>query len=243
MSNATSANTHLAIVQNRAPTPAAPPATSTVPSPQAQTICNIPGVTDVRTAYRAAVAERNELRTQQGILFDQRRPFADRARAGNAAAGPDQKGINDRIAEFDGQLATIGTQLVASNAKVACLAGVPGAVSSPPPGGPNSDDLAIAGLFLSALLAAPLVIAWSRRIWRRGAQLVPFMPRELEERLSRIEQSVESVAIEVERVGEGQRFVTNLIAQNGVPRAIGAAAMEPVEVQQRERVAQERFDR
>ena len=47
--------------------------------------------------------------------------------------------------------------------------------------------------------------------------------RALEERLSRIEQIVESTAIEVERVAEGQRFTTKLLADRGAeipqPRA------------------------
>lgn len=41
-------------------------------------------------------------------------------------------------------------------------------------------------------------------------------PRSLagvEERLARIEQAVESIAIEVERVSEGQRFTTKLLSE------------------------------
>jgi hypothetical protein len=34
----------------------------------------------------------------------------------------------------------------------------------------------------------------------------------LEQRLERIEQAIETVAVEVERMGEGQRFVTKLLA-------------------------------
>jgi len=36
---------------------------------------------------------------------------------------------------------------------------------------------------------------------------------ELEARLSRIEEAVETIAIEMERMGEGQRFVTKLLAE------------------------------
>jgi aspartate 1-decarboxylase len=34
----------------------------------------------------------------------------------------------------------------------------------------------------------------------------------LDERLARVEQTVESIAIEIERVSEGQRFVTKLLS-------------------------------
>ena len=35
----------------------------------------------------------------------------------------------------------------------------------------------------------------------------------LEERITRIEQAVDAIAVEVERVGEGQRFVTKLLSE------------------------------
>lgn len=38
-----------------------------------------------------------------------------------------------------------------------------------------------------------------------------------EQRLARVEQAVESVAVEVERIGEGQRYVTSLLAGRAQP--------------------------
>jgi hypothetical protein len=38
-------------------------------------------------------------------------------------------------------------------------------------------------------------------------------PSELSARLSNLEQSLDAIAVEVERVGEGQRFVTRLFTQ------------------------------
>lgn len=40
---------------------------------------------------------------------------------------------------------------------------------------------------------------------------------EVEARLDRIEQAVEAIAVEMERVGEGQRFVTKLLAERPTP--------------------------
>jgi hypothetical protein len=37
--------------------------------------------------------------------------------------------------------------------------------------------------------------------------------RAIDDRLTRMEQSIEAIAIEMERVGEGQRFVTKLLAE------------------------------
>lgn len=50
--------------------------------------------------------------------------------------------------------------------------------------------------------------------WRRAGQSVP--PRELTQidaRLQRIEQAVDAMSIEVERISEGQRFTTKLLAE------------------------------
>jgi hypothetical protein len=40
---------------------------------------------------------------------------------------------------------------------------------------------------------------------------------EIEARLERIEQAVDTIALELERVGEGQRFVTKLLAERAAP--------------------------
>lgn len=57
----------------------------------------------------------------------------------------------------------------------------------------------------------PLVRAWARRLESHGTAALPLRP--IEDRLDRIERAVESIALEVERVSEGQRFVTKLLAE------------------------------
>lgn len=41
---------------------------------------------------------------------------------------------------------------------------------------------------------------------------------EMQQRLERIEQAIEAMAVEVERIAEGQRFVTRLLAEKGQER-------------------------
>ncbi len=62
----------------------------------------------------------------------------------------------------------------------------------------------------------PLARALARRL-ESGAQQAPPALHGVEERLDRIERSVESIALEVERVSEGQRFVTRLLAEKASP--------------------------
>ncbi len=53
-------------------------------------------------------------------------------------------------------------------------------------------------------------------------------PADLSERLERIEQTVESTAVEVERVAEANRFVAKLLAERGTP--IGSLVKPPERV-------------
>ncbi len=71
----------------------------------------------------------------------------------------------------------------------------------------------IAGMTMIVLLSLgiPFVRALARR-WERES-LQPRVPAEVNARLERIEQAVEAVAIEVERISEGQRFTTKLLSE------------------------------
>ena len=61
------------------------------------------------------------------------------------------------------------------------------------------------------VLLLPFAIVLARRLWHRGGP----RPVDLENspRLQRIEQAVEAIAVEVERIGEAQRFTTKLLAE------------------------------
>lgn len=74
--------------------------------------------------------------------------------------------------------------------------------------------LSFGAFAVSVVTIGRLVAKW---IDRRG-QLAKGNPSD--ERLSRIEQAVDAIAIEVERISEAQRFTTRLLAeQNGAKAA------------------------
>lgn len=82
---------------------------------------------------------------------------------------------------------------------------------------PPIDEEVIAVLSVMAMvMMIPIVIAHARRIWKRP-QPARVLPPATESRLERIEQAVESIAVEVERVSEGQRFVTRLMSEGKSP--------------------------
>ena len=64
------------------------------------------------------------------------------------------------------------------------------------------------------LLLFPLVLALSRWIWRRSpARPARETPLEGNAQINRLEQAVEAIAIEVERISEAQRFSAKLMAE------------------------------
>jgi hypothetical protein len=65
-------------------------------------------------------------------------------------------------------------------------------------------------------IGVPIARAWAKRLERSpGPSIAP----DVQARLERMEQALDSIAIEVERISEGQRFTTKLLAErnNSVP--------------------------
>ena len=63
----------------------------------------------------------------------------------------------------------------------------------------------------------PIARALARKMDREAVQ--PKIPLELQGRLERMEQAIDSIAVEVERISEGQRFTTKLLSdrQHSLP--------------------------
>jgi hypothetical protein len=51
-----------------------------------------------------------------------------------------------------------------------------------------------------------------------------------DERMNRLEEAIEAIAVEVERVGEGQRFVTKLLAERELNRTASSSRHDAVAV-------------
>lgn len=70
------------------------------------------------------------------------------------------------------------------------------------------------GAFATAVILAigvPLVRAYARKM--EADSRGPRIPTEVVHRLERMEQTLEAVSIEVERISEGQRFTTKLLSE------------------------------
>jgi hypothetical protein len=79
----------------------------------------------------------------------------------------------------------------------------------------NPDEIlpfafAFASLIVGAKIVLPVVRAWAKRVENRGNP--ERLPAEVTSRLERMEQAIDSIAVEVERISEAQRFQTKLLS-------------------------------
>lgn len=135
--------------------------------------------------------------------------------------------------DVDARISTVDQMLAGNAAQLSQAAAVPGAVVETPPPvivrtGPPEEAFVLGGIFMIVVLL-PISVAFARRIWRRSAAVVTSLPREIGERLVRMEQAIEATAVEVERIGEGQRFLTRLFTEGEQSRSLGAGAAQAIE--------------
>lgn len=79
---------------------------------------------------------------------------------------------------------------------------------------------------LSVFVGFPIAIGASRWLWKRASGEIPrrSLTDDTALRLERMQQSIDAMAIEIERISEGQRFVTRVLAersQDALPRGPG----------------------
>jgi hypothetical protein len=87
--------------------------------------------------------------------------------------------------------------------------------------------ISIAFFLTCAIIAIglPLARAFARRSDRRS-MAVPGADADTQARLERIEQAVDAIAVEVERISEGQRFTTKLLSEfRALPQPDAAAVV------------------
>jgi len=167
---------------------------------------------------------------------------------------PARPGVQQQWADVGVQLARIDGDVAALQTRIALKQGLP--VGTPGVGvrSPwnNPGTIIPAVSVVSLVMLLPISVAWAKRIGRRAPTPAP-VPSDVTTRLERIEQAVDTIAIEVERISEGQRFVTKIMverpstaaasaeppsAQPKQPLALGAgeAPVKPIVVPERERV-------
>ncbi|HYN80084.1 MAG TPA: hypothetical protein VES88_01165 [Gemmatimonadaceae bacterium] len=65
-------------------------------------------------------------------------------------------------------------------------------------------------MVVAIVVGRPMIKAYATKVENESKR--PQIPAEVASRLERIEQSVDAIAVEVERISEGQRFTTKLLS-------------------------------
>ena len=170
------------------------------PSAASQTVARSPQPT-------ATIVQRQEQRQQIDALKSEQLRYRTEA----ATVAPESP-----------RQAVIAKQLLLADERVKLLefrlqTGIPGTLDLRPastlvPGSPATlpplpDGYVVLGSVLLLVTLLPLSVALARRIWRQASQPTSMPSRETDGRLRDVQMAVDSIALEVERLGESQRFV------------------------------------
>lgn len=216
------------------PAPPAPPIPLVPPPPGGGgTFIDVPSRPLTRLEVEAIREQRSELSSQLISAAGRRKELAEELRS--AQGQVDRAGIEERIRVLDERIIQLETDIAVTGRQLTTgqTLGTATTELAAVPFGLSSDQVTgISIVFMLAVLF-PMSIAMARRIWRRAPVNAIGAPemREIATKLEGLQQAVDTVAIEVERVSEGQRFVTRIMAEGG-DKALGGGtrAAEPQRV-------------
>ncbi len=121
--------------------------------------------------------------------------------------------LDGRLAQLENDIAANGRQLAA--APPAMLRQSTSDAPASNNGRPfSSGQLTAISLVFTLAVLMPIAVSLARSIFRRSTVAKP-SPQILESsaRIERMEQAIDAIAVEIERISEGQRFVTQTLAK------------------------------
>ncbi len=217
-----------------APQAAARPATPVVviPGTQGSPAVTIP-VPRTSRDIDALKARRDELSNQlQSVDGRRSKLFSQLKNTGDPTA---VRGLENRLALLDSRQLQLESDLaITGQALSSPAAGLIAGTSVAAPFGIGLGPSQVMTLSVLSILFIffPLAIGAGRAIWKRSSRPgpAPVAFTEAAQRLERLEASVDAIAIEIERVSEGQRFVTKLLSESQPAPQLGAGqrSAEPV---------------
>jgi hypothetical protein len=217
------------------PLPAAPPAPGLTPVPGQPSLFEInpQGPTRPLTQQEASIirSQRSEMSDQLQSAQNRRERVLNEIR--NAPAGT-EAGLQQQYQVLSDRIVAIENDIEASG-RVLRTGQVPAQLVLVPPrgslsSGNRTDDVERMGA-LGATILIPIaaIFMWrSFRRRRRGARREVEMSAEHDSRFERLEQAVDAIALEIERVGEAQRYQTKLLSEANLMPAMGGGSAQKV---------------
>ncbi|MEP6781980.1 MAG: hypothetical protein ABJC26_18925 [Gemmatimonadaceae bacterium] len=151
------------------------------------------------------------------------------------------KQLDGRILQLESDLDGVGRQISAHS--TTSQSTLPPVLPNNNPFGISSDDMIPIVVVFTIFVLCPIALSFSRMLWKRGSRpQAPLANRDSDLRMERVEQAVDAIAVEIERISEGQRFVTQLLSKPA-PNALGLGqpVAEPIRIASREEVKAKSF--
>jgi hypothetical protein len=202
------------------------PATPVTPGVTFVTPQAVAGAPVTARDLAALKAQRSELSDQLISATNRREEIAKQLQT---ATGANKAGLEQRMAVLDARIARLEIEIDQSGQ---LLASTPYATVMQQQNpirnaGPTISMNAVPILIVFTIFVlCPVALAFARSLWKRGSQPRVVTDRDTVVRLERMEQAMDAIAIEIERVSEGQRFVTRLLAEGKTAIPIPAVNAE-----------------
>jgi archaellum component FlaC len=214
------------------PTPLAPGRPTApvvvIPGVQGSPAITIPVPRTARD-IEALKARRDELSNQlQSVDGRRSKLFSQLKSTGDPTA---VKGLEDRLALLDSRQLQLESDLATTGQALSSpAAGLIAGTSAAPFGiGLGQSQIMTLSVLSILFIFFPLAVGLARGIWKRSSRPGPSPSAfaETAQRLERLEASVDAIAIEIERVSEGQRFVTKLLSEGQPAPMLGTGQRAP----------------
>jgi hypothetical protein len=182
-----------------------------------------PGTPRTGEEFRALEEKRSDLSDQLISVQNRRNGLAEQLKTADPSARSGiearLKVLDDRLVFLENELAVTGQQISNTPMAVRASTQVPGRVMDK-----LAEEIIPVTAILSVFVLGPLALAFARILWKRAS--VPARPAidaDAHRKLEHLMQAVDTIAIEVERISESQRFVTKVLNERSpeqIPRSV-----------------------
>jgi hypothetical protein len=177
----------------------------------------------------ALKARREELSNQLRSVDSRRSKLITQLK--QTADATAMRGLEARLALLDARQLQLESDIQQTGEALTSPAASMLATTASPPvfAGLGTKDVMTLSILSIILIAFPLAAGFSRALWKRAARPSPppAVFTETAQRLERLEASVDAIALEIERISEGQRFVTKLLSEKQPAPMLGAGQRTP----------------
>ena len=179
-----------------------------------------------RREIAALKARREELSNQLNSVDSRRKQVMSQLKSTSDPVAV--QGLEARLALLDARQLQLESDLQQTGQQLSsAAAGLVASTSDAPTFvGFSQNQVMVLSVLSIFFIFFPLAAGISKAIWRRPNKpaIPPAVMTETAQRLERLESAVDAIAFEVERISEGQRFVTKLLSEGQAAPALGAGS-------------------